>query len=51
MELEERVRMISNLVDCPIEQVKIGMAVEVIFEDVTEELTLPKFRPVQLSGG
>jgi hypothetical protein len=25
--------------------VRIGMPVEVVFEDVTPEITLPKFRP------
>ena len=25
--------------------VHVGMALEVTFEDVTEEITLPKFRP------
>ncbi len=47
VELEEGVRMISNLADCPIDRVEIGMEVEVVFVDVTEELTLPRFRPVQ----
>ena len=26
-------RLISNVIDCPPEQVKIGMAVEVVYED------------------
>ena len=34
-----------NVVDCPPEAVQIGMAVEVVFEDLAE-YTLPKFRPV-----
>jgi uncharacterized OB-fold protein len=44
IELEEGVRMMSNIVDCAPEQVRIGLPVEVVFEDVTEEITLPKFR-------
>ncbi len=45
VELEEGVRLLTNIVDCPPEQVKIGMPVEVVFDDVTPEVTLPKFKP------
>ena len=45
VELEEGVRMMSNIVDCPNEEITIGMKVEVTFDDVTPEVTLPKFRP------
>jgi uncharacterized OB-fold protein len=41
------VHMISNIVGCNPEDLKIGMLVEVAFEDVTDEITLPKFRPVR----
>lgn len=37
--------MMSNVVGCPPEDVRIGMLVEVVFEQATEEITLPKFRP------
>ncbi len=47
VELEEGVKMLTNLVDCPPEQVKIGMPVEVVYEDVTPEVTLAKFRPAR----
>ena len=33
-------------VGCKPEEVKIGMKVQVVFEDVTEEITLPKFKPI-----
>lgn len=46
VELEEGVRLISNMVDVAPEEISIGMPVEVVFEDITEELTLPKFRKV-----
>ena len=39
------VHMVSNMVDCELEEIKIGMPVEVVFDDVTEEITLPKFKP------
>lgn len=41
------VHMISNIVDCSPENIKIDMPVEVVFDDVTDEITLPKFRPVR----
>lgn len=46
VELEEGVRIISNLVDVKLDQVQIGMPVEVVFDNVTEDLALPKFRKV-----
>ena len=45
IELEEGGRLISNLVECPVSDVVVGMPVEVVFDDVTPEVTLPKFRP------
>jgi uncharacterized OB-fold protein len=42
---EERVKLISNVIDCPWQDVRVGMPVRVAFEDVTPETTLPKFRP------
>ncbi len=45
VELEEGVRMLSNIVGCKPEEVKIGMPVEVTFEDVTSEISIPFFRP------
>jgi hypothetical protein len=39
------VQLISNVIGCPWEDVKVGMAVKVLFEDVTPEVTLAKFEP------
>jgi len=44
VELDEGPRLLSNLVDCPTADVHIGMPVEVVFDDMTPEVTLPKFR-------
>lgn len=46
VELEgaQGVRMISNLVDTPQDQLEIGMPVEVVWEDMSPDLTLPRFR-------
>jgi hypothetical protein len=41
------VRMVSTIVDCPFEDIRVGMPVEVVFDDVSAEVTLPKFRPVK----
>jgi len=46
VELDEGPRLLTNLVDCKVEAINIGMQVEVVFDDVTEEITLPRFRPV-----
>jgi uncharacterized OB-fold protein len=45
VELDEGVRMLTNIVDCAPDAVRIGMPVEVVFEDATATVTLPKFKP------
>ncbi|MBI4496754.1 MAG: Zn-ribbon domain-containing OB-fold protein [Chloroflexi bacterium] len=47
IQLNEGIHLISNVVGVPAEQVHIGTPVEVFFEDVTEEISLPKFRVAQ----
>jgi uncharacterized OB-fold protein len=44
IDLAEGVRLMSNIVDCAPIDVRIGAAVQVTFDDVTPEITLPKFR-------
>jgi len=46
VELDEGPRVMTNIVGCAADAVKIGMAVEVVFEDVTGDVTLAKFQPV-----
>lgn len=46
VELEEGVRLITNIVGCKPEQLEIGMPVEVTFDDVTPDFTLHRFRPM-----
>ena len=48
VELEEGPKMATNIVieDPTPENLQIGMALEVVFEDITDELALPKFKPV-----
>ena len=45
VELEEGPFFHSNVVGCPNQAVHIGMPVEVVFDDVSEDVTLPRFRP------
>ena len=46
VQLDEGVRVATNIVGVPHEQVKVDMAVEAAYEDVTPEWTLVKFKPV-----
>ena len=48
VELEEGPIMPTNIVmdDPTPEKLVIGMPLEVVFDDVTDEITLPKFKPV-----
>jgi uncharacterized OB-fold protein len=47
VDLPEGPRMISNIVDCEHDQIVNGMELEVVFDDVTDEITMPKWRPVR----
>jgi uncharacterized OB-fold protein len=47
VDLPEGVRMISNIIECPHDQLKNGMDLEVVFDDVSAEFTLPKWRPAK----
>jgi uncharacterized OB-fold protein len=47
VEIDEQpsVRLMTNIVDCPVDAVRIGMRVEVTFEH-NDDVWLPLFRPV-----
>jgi uncharacterized OB-fold protein len=47
VELEEGPRLTTNLIDVAPNEVRIGMAVQVAFRDVTAEVTLPVFAPAR----
>jgi uncharacterized OB-fold protein len=47
VELEEGVQVLTNLVGCAPGEVAIGMPVRVTFEDVTPEVSLPRFVPAR----
>lgn len=44
--LDEGPQMLTNVVGCKPDEVKIGMPVEVTFEDVNEDIAIPRFKPV-----
>jgi len=46
VELDEGPRVITTLVDCDLDALRVGMAVEVAFRAVSDEVTIPVFRPV-----
>jgi uncharacterized OB-fold protein len=45
VQLEEGPRLTTNLLDCALDAIRIGMPVEAAYEDVTDEITLLQFRP------
>ena len=47
IKLEEGAKMLSNLVGIKPHDIRCGMPVEVVFERLSEEVALPKFRPVR----
>jgi len=44
VELDEGVRLVTWIEGCAPDEIEAGMPVEVAFDDVTPEVTLPKFR-------
>ena len=49
VELEDapEVRITTNLVDVPLEEIHIGMPVEAVFREMAEGVTMPFFRPTR----
>ena len=47
VELNEGPKIFTNIMECEPEEVAIGMQVEVIFDHVTPDIALPKFRPIR----
>jgi uncharacterized OB-fold protein len=46
VQLDEGPRVLTNIVNTPPDAVKIGLQVEVVFEDIDEELAIPKFQRI-----
>jgi len=51
VQLEEGPRLIANLVGVPVEQYRIGMALQADFQDIEEDVTLLVFRARAGKGG
>jgi uncharacterized OB-fold protein len=47
VQLDEGPRMVSNVVQCNIDDLRVDMPLEAVFDDVTLEWTLVKFRPAR----
>jgi uncharacterized OB-fold protein len=41
------VKLISNVVDCPPDQLRVGMAVELVWDAIRADLNVPRFRPIR----
>ena len=47
VELDEGIRMLSNIMETELDRIKIGMRVRCVFEDINDELTLPVFTELE----
>lgn len=45
VDLDEGVRVLSNIVNCDVEDMNIGMRVEVVFDEINGETAAPCFQP------
>jgi uncharacterized OB-fold protein len=45
VQLDEGPRLVSNIVQCDIDALRVDMPLEAVFDDVTPEWTLVKFKP------
>lgn len=45
VDLDEGARMMTNIVTDDVNAVRIGQRVSIVFDAVTDEITLPKFKP------
>ena len=45
VQLDEGPRMVTNMVQCEFDALKVDMLVEAVYDDVTPEWTLVKFKP------
>ena len=50
VELAEQPHLVlaANILETRVDELKLGMPLEVVFEKVTDEVTLPQFRPVKV---
>ena len=46
VEMEEGFPLMSSIVGCEVEDIEVGMKVEAMFVEMSDEITLPYFVPV-----
>ena len=46
VDMEEGFRLLTNIIGCAPEEVHCDMEVEISWDDVTKDVSLPKFRPI-----
>ena len=51
IQLAEGPRLLTNVVECSPDEVSIGMPVEVTFEEIAADATIPQFRPLAKREG
>jgi uncharacterized OB-fold protein len=44
-------RMLANIIDCDPEQISIGTRVRIVFDHVNDEMSTPRFRPLDAQSG
>jgi uncharacterized OB-fold protein len=47
VELDAGPHLTTNIIGCEVDDVRVGMRVEAVFEDVSDEITLIKFTPTR----
>ena len=47
LDAPKRIMLCGNIKECKNEEIYAGMPVEVVFDDVTSEVTLPQWKPVK----
>ena len=52
VELDEQpgLMLVTNILGCDYDAIRAGMAVEVVFEEASEEISMPQFRPRSDAG-
>lgn len=45
VQLDEGPRLTTNFLECELKNIRIGMPVEAVYEDITSDITLIQFRP------
>ena len=46
-ELEEGPRMMTNVVDCDFDALRVGMSLEAVYYPMSEDVTIVQFKPAE----